>query len=248
MKKIFFSFFVLAAAGFFISGCSAARSLTAEDKSLLELISGSWTSTNYQTLIFNKDLTFTDTLFSEQPYLKEKQLVPLYAAEGTFTIRNGIIFFEEVKINYLRAAADKNISAKDIVFYPRLILPEGKDLFLQEINVLESNIGRKELSRNTWLSVNPAAFFNRNFQHEISYGTVTEEYDFYADSLMIFRKKFSNDNSGNVHIKAGYFTEGNTIYIISADGQDPLWADMLYRRNDALIKYFQDAVLYKRVN
>jgi len=51
------------------------------------MLIGKWNSKNYESISFNNDDTFIDTLFTSTPYSNVKVIVPLYVIKGKYSVK-----------------------------------------------------------------------------------------------------------------------------------------------------------------
>lgn len=178
------------------------------------MLIGKWNSKNYESISFNHDDTFVDTLFASTPYSNQKVIVPLYVIEGKYLVKEGLIFFEDAYFNYLRESADTSVNHYTINLYPRSIRFDRGNLFLQEFSILESENSSGVL-QGEWKTRNWCCMFDRNSDNEFKGGIVKEILSFSdnADSAKFSNEYFFNTTLVPLSFNISYEFTSNVIYI-----------------------------------
>lgn len=160
-----------------VQSCSGSMNEKSDEK-LNEFIRGTWTSENFETITFNHDYSFTDTVFSEIPYQRTQPLIPLYIINGKYSIKNGMIHFNHAKFIYLRNAADPKTKSYAKVLYPRSVRIENEDMFLQEIPFLIATEKMDTVLQGKWISKTWVCTFDRFNDPQFQGGIFSETLDF----------------------------------------------------------------------
>lgn len=231
-----------------ISGCSA--SISEEDLALKRMLFGNWNSKNYESIAFDTENNFVDTLFSSAPYSNQQVVVPLYVIGGKYSVKQGLIFFEDAYFSYLRETADTSVKHYTINLYPRSIRFDHEKLFLQELSILESENPSAGL-KGKWKTYNWCCMFERNSDNEFKGGIVEEILSFSdsADSAKFSSEYFFNTSFVPFTFYVSYEFNSNVIYINFKPVRHLDLPGTIAVMNDHKMNLFKtDPILFNRVN
>lgn len=227
--------------------CSCSSKLSQEDETLRQKIIGTYISENYETLQFNNDGTFVDTLWNRIPYQKNRELVPIYAAEGKYRIKSGFIFFSDVQFNYLIKSYDKKVNNYYEIFYPLNIRIDMNDYFFQRVQLLEGEI---DSLAGKWESINWAAVFERESALQFNGGILEEYYEFLTDSICEYSINFDFETSlHDTSFVTRYDYDHPRIYFHASKLETATFRGSLIRFDDNKMFWYQsDPVMFEKIN
>lgn len=176
---------------------SCSSQLSEEDRLLSEMIIGKWTAKNFETIVLNNDNTFLDTIWSEVPYSSSINFVPLMVAEGRYNVKNGMIYFSDVRLTYLRAAADTSVKSFIHIYYPRAVRPSDNDMFIQVLPTFD-DVSNSQSLTGKYLMTNPGVIYNNSSRERFFSSRIHEMYEFYPETgSCIYTRKYSIDREQN---------------------------------------------------
>lgn len=112
-----------------MAGCSGAS--FADDDALLQRLLGRLESPRYDMLHLYPDGTFTDTLLTEIPF-SNGVYVPELVLSGTYTLRERLLEFHNIKAGYMRRAELFPDSSSEYYIYPRVVIIDKEDDILMQ--------------------------------------------------------------------------------------------------------------------
>lgn len=173
-----FSLFIL------LNGCSDVVNSPTEEQLIAENITGRWVNENVEILTLKNNGIFIDTTltqFVDSPGV----FIPNYVINGKYSIKNNILYFYDVVLQYAKAASSEYIISFGVTINPRRISISGNELnlqFLQILNPLENNY---PYLSGKWESITWMAVFDRFMQPQFIGGEKREAFDFIHDSLKV---------------------------------------------------------------
>lgn len=205
-KKIISSF-LLIAASFFIHGCSAAQ--TKGDRELTQKLIGNWIDEKVESLSFYADRKFVDTLFVELPHVPD-DYIPEFIFEGTYTVTNRELIFDDVKVNYSKAAETSPEISFHKTINKRTISFMDDELFLQEIQIYFSENEFRKSPKGKWNADNAIVVYSSAKQN-FEFAKAVYEYDFNLDNKSCRRKITFDIDYHEPEINSEFSYESNRL-------------------------------------
>ncbi len=223
--------------------------ISLEDEVLNQRLIGSWKAKNYETLTFNPDGTFIDTLWADIPYTSTVY-APVYVIEGNYSVKNGLLNFYDATFTYVRAAADKFALQYYSILYPRYVRMDSDDMFLQVTPVLSSR-NDSTLLNGEWEMTNWICVYNKNYDPQIVGGKIKESYNFVSSELKCNynRTYFFDAGVENISIISAYTYEHPRINFQTPDLDfGSFFGVMIAHHTENEMRWVaSDAVYYTRI-
>lgn len=235
------------------AGCAgSSHTHTLQDEFVKSRLIGTWKTVKHytdkkETIRFNEDNTFIDTVFYKVPDLPGSFYVR-FVAEGNYSINNREIIFTSVRLRYYKNLSDP-FKTKAVEFFdPRFPDFQDEFVFFRRSVVLTRDGSGKGLE-GKWKINHLAAVYDADSDNRFSSGMIKEEYDFLPGlkgSLVcryqrryLFDTSLPDENTSYNYIaKQSYLNIDplvNTWYSIS--GNEMIWYgstddNMLYEKTD----------------
>lgn len=241
MKYLVLSFFLL----FF--GCSS-KNIIEENFELKKFLQGNWTADNYESLSFNLDGSFTDTLWQRIPYQKSRPAFPLYIVKGKYKVEGNKIHFYDADFMDVRATAEKEKIVFAEIIYPRNVVIDGEDIFLQRISLLHPNDEGQHKLKGEWETKNWICAYLPNEENVFRSGMINEIFSFIDSSKCIYERDYLFDSGQkDLYFTTKYDYDKPRIYFHNKELEMAgFLGSLVGMENGKMIFYHSDAVLFKK--
>lgn len=162
---------------FILFSCSSENPVEPESSKIF----GTWKISNWETVTFNSNQTFSDTTFGIFPDNPNKVVVD-YVYEGTYSLENNLITYREIKLTYSKGISEGNMTAFSAPVLQREYELKENSLYLSEVLILSPKDHYSVTINSNWEAIFWAASYDRNANPQYNGGKVLATYNFIADS------------------------------------------------------------------
>ena len=236
-----------------IAGCSGVKqSVTLPDQFVKARLIGTWRTVKYYTdtkesIRFNEDYTFVDTLFKQVPDLPGSFYVK-YIAAGNYFVSDFKVLFSNVQLEYYKDL-NNPLHPKAVEFFdPRITDMQDEFIFFRRPVILTRDDSSGDI-KGKWEISHWAATADQNSDKKFSGGPATEIFDFvpvspdsgicHYQKIYHFNTTLADEDSVYSYVvKQIYLGIGSTIYTwYNINGTKMTWYgnpddNMLYEKVD----------------